>query len=45
VPALRAQAQMDPRVSGLYAVFTHVLVGGRDSDLIEMRAFRGHEAS
>jgi hypothetical protein len=43
VTALYAKAQMDPRVAGLYAVFTHVLVGGRDFDLIEMRAFRRHE--
>jgi hypothetical protein len=43
VTALYAKAQMDPRVASFYAVFTHVLVGGRDFDLIEMRAFRRHE--
>ena len=43
VPALHAQAQMNPRIAGFYAVFTHVLVGARDLDLIQMRAFRRHE--
>jgi hypothetical protein len=43
MPALHAQAKMDPRISGFYTVFTHVLVGGCDFDLIEVRAFSGHE--
>lgn len=36
--AFQAQPQMDPGVSHFHAVFTNVLVGGCNADLIEMSA-------
>jgi hypothetical protein len=38
VPAFQAHAQVDPGVAGLHAVFTNVLVGSGDADLVEVSA-------
>jgi hypothetical protein len=38
VTAFKAEAQMDPAVSGLHAVFTDVLIGAGEADLGEMAA-------
>jgi hypothetical protein len=38
VPALHAQTQMNPRVSGLHAVFTNVDFGGGNLDVRKMFA-------
>jgi hypothetical protein len=42
VSAAQAQAQVDPAVAGLNAVFTHVFVGLFDFDLVQVGAFVGH---
>jgi hypothetical protein len=42
VSANHAQAEMNPCISKLHALFTNVLVGGCDLDLIEMLAFQCH---
>jgi hypothetical protein len=39
VAAHHAQAQVNPGVAELYALFTDVLAGGGDFDLIQMLAF------
>jgi hypothetical protein len=40
VSANHAQAEMNPRIPKLHALFANVFVGGCDLDLIEMLAFR-----
>src|ERR1035437_6280043 len=42
VPALHAQAQMDPSISHFHTVFTHVFICAGDLDLIDMRTFSIH---
>jgi hypothetical protein len=42
VPAYHAQAQVNPGVAHLHALFTNVRIGGRDLDLIQVLAFLGH---
>jgi hypothetical protein len=37
--AYHAQAEVNPRISDLYALFTDMLVGSFDLDLIQMFAF------
>jgi hypothetical protein len=39
VAAHHAQAQVNPGITKLYALFTDVLAGGGDFDLIQMLAF------
>jgi hypothetical protein len=38
----QAHTQVNPRIAGLNAVFTHMLVGLSDFDLIKVSAFFGH---
>jgi hypothetical protein len=42
LPTNEAQTQVDPRVSHFHALFTHVLVGFSEFDLVEMSAFGCH---
>jgi hypothetical protein len=45
VAAFQAHAQVDPRVTDFYTVFTNVLVSARNHDLIEMCTVRCHFSS
>jgi hypothetical protein len=42
VPASQAQPQVHPRIPHLHTLFTNMLVGLLDLDLIEMRTFISH---
>src|SRR6266850_3561542 len=39
VSTLQAEPQVDPSVAGFYALLAYVLVGSRNFDLIQVRAF------
>ena len=43
ISALQTQTQMNPCVASLYALFTYMLVGLPDFDLIEVRALCRHD--
>src|SRR5690348_4840200 len=43
VTTAQAQAQVDPCVANLHALFAHMLVGGLNFDLIQMIAALGHK--
>jgi hypothetical protein len=45
IPAHHAQAQMNPRIAHLHALFTNVRIGVPNLDLIQMLAFVGHPSS
>jgi hypothetical protein len=45
MPANHAHAQVDPRIARLHAVFTDMLVGFLDFDLIQMSALVRHGSS
>jgi hypothetical protein len=43
LPALQAHAEVDPGISCLYALFTDVLIGVFDLDVVEVSALLRHE--
>jgi hypothetical protein len=45
MPTCQAKAQMNPRISHLHALFTDMLIGVLQFDLIEMRALAFHRFS
>jgi hypothetical protein len=43
LPALQAHAEVDPGIPCLYALFTDVLIGVFDLDVVEVGALLRHE--